>query len=85
MLGSKESRFCLSATGAEFVLYRPVFDVQITARCGFQKSVGVFEKGAVKKLRAVGMEVVTEAAEALYSGRTAHAPGQNLAGHHRSV
>ena len=64
MLGSKESRFCFFATGAEFVLYRPVFDVRITARCGFQKTVGVFEKGAVKKLRVVGMEVVIQAAEA---------------------
>ena len=39
---SGEHRFCLLTIYLKFVLRHPVCDVQITFRCGFQKSVGVF-------------------------------------------
>ena len=39
---SDEHRFCLFTIYLKFVLCRPVFDVRITVRCGFQKSVDVF-------------------------------------------
>ena len=39
---------CLFTIYLKFVLCHPVFDVQITVRGGFQKSVDVFREGAVK-------------------------------------
>ena len=39
---SDEHRFCLFTIYLKFALCRPVFDVRITVRCGFQKSVDVF-------------------------------------------
>ena len=39
---SDEHRSCLFTIYLKFTLCRPVFDVQITVRCDFQKNVDVF-------------------------------------------
>ena len=39
---SDEHRFCLFTIYLKFALCRPVCDVRIPVRCGFQKSVDVF-------------------------------------------